>query len=182
MSNAYLSYGTQELRLRLAPTKAQLGYQLLTSEQNTLGGKVVQLLGIDITGLTITLDTGTGWEGEFKSIHSFLLEGLRYCTRTGGNMRFRYPIRQWDFKVIPQSVPALERSLDQASLEMTISFNVDEVTKALTSSIMVYELTKLKDSMLETVKNDYNYPRSDKGNTADDLAKNLNELFFGSGS
>ena len=188
------------LNVRHLPKSIQLQKKLHVKTENTLGGKVVQVLGIEFTGLTMVLPIGLGRKRsvpadqlvvkdtksfgsmiydqayDIENIRSYIKKAMVNIAQTGEDLVFCYPGRTWGLKLTPRDLGTLQRSVKQASVDITLDFNVTEASSALRKEAILAAFDKLDVSMFETVKNVYNHPGKEVS-SLEELEKYLEGIF-----
>lgn len=91
---------------RLDPTSIEWDYSVRVAEQQTVGGKVVQVLGANLGDMTVVGSFGVGGWREQKAflerITALADQQVANAAKVGGQpdpLRFSYPPRGWDFLV-----------------------------------------------------------------------------------
>lgn len=129
-------------------------YNLRTSEESTVGGKVVQILGVDINGLTISADLG----GDGDTLRTFARqvgELIEWQVKTGRPAHVTYPRQGYSFNAFLKSA-SIRDSLDNITYPVSLSFAVDEdLNHIVTKELMGQALSWIKDGIGYT-KNRYN--------------------------
>lgn len=91
---------------RLDPTSIRWDYSVRVADHNTVGGKVVQVLGINLGDMIVTGSFGVGgWQEQEEFLARMKAMGeaqVAEAAKIGGQaepLRFVYPPRGWDFLV-----------------------------------------------------------------------------------
>lgn len=136
-------------------------YNLRTSEESTVGGKVVQILGVDINGLTISAELGGG-EGSLRKLARQAGELIQWQVTTGRPAHVQYPREGYSFNAFLKSV-SIRDSVDNVTYPVSLNFVVDEdLNYIVTKELMGQELARIKNGIGYS-KNIYNNVSS-KGN------------------
>jgi len=139
-------------------------YNLRTREESTVGGKVVQVLGVDINGLVITAEIGSGGAKALRTLARQATELIQWQVEHDRPARVTYPRDGYDFYAFLKSV-SIRDSVDNVAYPVTLNFEVDEdVNKIATKQSMTQELSRIRDG-IGYRKNQYNDVKS-KGDGA----------------
>lgn len=86
---------------RLDPTSASWDFSIKTNVINTVGGRVVQVIGVDLGDMTVVGTFGVGgWREQAAFLDRMKQIGERQVNNpTAPPMRFLYPPKGWDFLV-----------------------------------------------------------------------------------
>ena len=87
---------------RVNPESASWNYTVKTSEENTVGGIVVQVLGVDLGDMTVQGAFGIGgWQEQAAFLdHVKKLSKEQIHHPEAGPVRFLFPAKGWDYQVI----------------------------------------------------------------------------------
>lgn len=128
----------------LDPSSVSWTFAAKTSSTVTLGGRVVQVLGVDYGDMTISGSFGSGGRVEQQRFFEWAKQASRAQAAAQGNgLRFRFPARQWDFEVQIKSLTDLNarRSvrLNQTNFnpQFNMTFHVIRDLSEITSSAIV---------------------------------------------
>ena len=137
-------------------------YSQKTTSQDTLGGRVVQLLGISITGLT--LQTHLRSREEFHRFIRFVRDLIAWQTddlEEKRTARLFYSKRNWSFSVYVQSLN-ISDSLENVTFPVSLTFAVaeDEDLTPVLSELKTEALTKIQDGVGYVAEN-YSSPETD---------------------
>ena len=128
---------------------------LRTSEESTVGGRVIQILGVDITGLTITAEIGSGGAKALRRLASQAAALIEWHVSSDRAARVTYPREGYDFYAFLKSV-TIKDSVDNITYPVALNFEVDEdVNNIATKAAMGQELARLRDG-IGYRKNSYN--------------------------
>lgn len=85
---------------RIDPMSVSWDYTIKLSESNTVGGRVVQVLGSNLGDMTVIGNFGIGgWQEQTAFLERMKLIADRQQASTAAPMRFFYPPKGWDFLV-----------------------------------------------------------------------------------
>lgn len=88
------------LKFRLDPSSLSLGYKVKTAVTNTVGGRVIQVLGTSTDALTFTGSCGRGGYKEHrKLVENLIVLAERQLKDSGTPLKFVYPPEDWEFQV-----------------------------------------------------------------------------------
>lgn len=90
---------------RIDPTSISWPFRVKTREQNTVGGRVVQVLGADLGDMTVSGTFGVGgWQEQLRFLRRMEAVGDRVADpATSSPERFLWPGKGWDFLVYLKS-------------------------------------------------------------------------------
>lgn len=144
---ATLEFRGKTLRFRTNPNEVWWDYSLITAEENTYGGRVVQLLGVNVDNLVVTIECGRGgWEYQ-RQVIAFMRDMINEQRKNGDPGLFSYTTRNWRLKVFAQSVP-YQDSVTAVTREMSLRFKVQEdVSGVISSNALTGELARLRDGI-----------------------------------
>lgn len=143
---ATLEFGGRVLRFRTNPNAVWWNYHLITSVDETYGGRVVQILGARVDDLVVTVDCGRGGWPYQRQIINFMRDMIN-DQRKGDPGRFTYTTRNWDLKVFALSVPFMD-TVTATTREIELRFKVQEdVSGVQTSMSLRNELNRLQQGI-----------------------------------
>lgn len=88
------------LTFRIDPSSISLGYSIKTNVKNTVGGRVIQVLGTKIDNLTVKGSVGIGGYTEHRNlVKNMLYLAEKQLEDRGTPMMFTYPPEDWQFRV-----------------------------------------------------------------------------------
>lgn len=148
MGVGQLQTGVGNFTFRNDPNSIEWTYNLITHQEDTYGGRVIQLLGVNISSITVTAVAGSGGPEYRREVGYFFRNLLMFQRDTQQPSVFAYPTRRFSFKVYVQAFQ-FQTSLDEdPSRPFVMSLQVvEEVTNTITKSIMSAELKKLNDGV-----------------------------------
>lgn len=149
-----LGFKGKTLRFRTNPNSIWWTYNLITSVDNTYGGRVVQILGANLGDLVVNIECGrAGWNYNQEVVR--FMRDMINDQRKGDPGTFWYTTRNWHLKVFAASVP-MHDAVNNVTGEMELRFKVQEdVSGVQTSMSLTHELNRLKDGIGFT-KSKYN--------------------------
>lgn len=167
MSGASLSHSGRTHWFRLDPNRVSWSYNLNTKVDETYGGRVVQLLSVNLDSLTIEVDSGRGGWQYLSSVNRFCRDVMMLQKETGEPAVFSMPSRGWEMKVYLAVLPFAD-DVENVKYSFTLRFKIQEdVSGVISSDSMNSELNKIREG-IGYERNDYNYP-SDLVEDEDDL-------------
>ena len=175
-STAYLSAADILYRFDVNPNSVEWNYRHHTHVQDTLGGRVVQLLGVSVEGMTIRGDAGAGIDGRKKL--QKLASRIGYIMQTihverQNPVYFKVPSRDWKFRVYITSAPRLGWDSQTLTYPYELQFQVIEDLGIATRDSLHGELDRLKRGI------GYD-PKWHGGNAAEGLAV-VQDMYGGGG-
>jgi hypothetical protein len=142
---------------KVNPYNVGWGYNLRTHVDDTYGGKVVQILGVDLTSLTI--DTAAGGHG-LPYVQEFMKFWRDMCIWQQNEQKlaiFSFPSKNYRLSVWADTLN-ISNSLDNIEHPITMVFQIQEdLAGTLKKTAMTAQLKKLAVGIGYT-RNDYNYP------------------------
>jgi hypothetical protein len=157
-SHAYIEGGPQgKFFFRVDPTAINWSYKLNTSEEQTYGGKVIQLLGVSLGTLSISLESGSGRREELRRVLYYFKDLALWQKGTGRTVKFYYPPRKYSLRVVFKSVNFTD-NLQNVTFPYQLNFLVEEDLNGLiTKKTLSAELNKIADG-IGYIKSIYNDP------------------------
>lgn len=157
MGLAQLTHDGSSYQFRTNPNAITWTYNLNKYVDETYGGRVVQLLSVNMDNLIVTADAGSGgWDHLYFTVKWFrdMLVNQRDSGLPG---TFEYANRGWKFSVYALSMP-MKDSWDAVRREFTMNFKIQEdVSGVASQSTMDAELTRLREGIGYS-KTKYNDP------------------------
>lgn len=139
---ATLSWGGTSFQFRVNPNEIWWTYKLLSSTTNTLGGRVIQILGVQIGDLTVKIDCGNGGWNYLMQVVSYLRD-LLTNQRNDVPATFEYTGRDWKFRVYALNIP-FQDDWQATTRELTLNFKIQEdVNGVATGLALDLELQRL---------------------------------------
>lgn len=123
-ARASLVAGGTVLTFPVNPYSASWNYSENTVSQDTIGGRVVQLLSVNINNLTV--QTVAGSRNELQRMATGLQEIMKWHIRTSRPAKFRVPSREWDFDVFVTNVPQLGWDITTTTYPYNINMAIQE--------------------------------------------------------
>lgn len=109
---------------------------------DTLGGRVLQLLSVQVGEMTVTGQAGT--REELQRFADSMAKIMRYHVNSGGRpVHFRVPSRSWDFTVYVYKVPSIGWNVKTVSYPWSLTLKVEEDMGIVTETILNAELDAL---------------------------------------
>jgi hypothetical protein len=134
--------------LRNDPNSIEWQYNLITKQEDTYGGRVIQLLGVNIQGLTVQAEAGSGGPEYRRRLALFFRDLLIHQRDTASPATFSYPKRKFKFHVYVSSFQYVRALTEQPSRPFQIQFQVvEELGNTITKSIMSKELQRLNEGI-----------------------------------
>ena len=135
------------LTFRIGPNSLSWSYHMKTSITNTYGGRVVQLLAVNVDGLTVQFEAGKGGVPYLRYIFLWMRDLALWQRQTKELVTFSYPFRNVEAKVVFTNM-TLTDSLQNVTFPYTINFAVQNMDKGpVHANIMKKELERLRDGI-----------------------------------
>lgn len=142
MNRAYLVAGDFHLTLPVNVYTANWGYQENTVSMDTIGGRVVQLLSVQVTDLTI--ETVAGSRRELQRMADGISTIMKYHIKTSRPASFKVPSRKWNFQVYVSAMPQMGWDYTATTYPYSLTMAVqDDLTGIKTKQINVQALNRL---------------------------------------
>lgn len=146
-----------DFRLRIDPEEIQWTYSLNTHIDNTYGGKVIQILSVSISEMTLPCLGGLGGRDYLKSVEDFFRNGMIWQRDTGNVAIFTYTPRNYRLKVFFSNLKVVD-NLRNVAFPFTLTFNVQEdLAGVVKQNIMMQEIANLQAGIGYT-SNQFNDP------------------------
>jgi hypothetical protein len=146
LARAQLSAGGVHLALPVDPYTANWGYQENTSSTDTIGGRVVQLLSVQVQDLTVTSVAGS--RRELQRVADGVRGIMQYHVKTSLPAHFRVPSRRWDFRVYLTSMPQVGWDVASTTYPYQLGMAVQEDVNGVKSAqLLRNELNRLKEGI-----------------------------------
>ncbi len=157
MALASITHDGGSYTFRTNPNQINWTYNLNKAVDDTYGGRVIQLLSVNMDNLIVTADAGGGGWPHLERTILFFRDLLVSQRQSGRPAIFEYPTRGWKFSIYALSMPMAD-AYDQVRREFTMNFKIQEDV-SMTASIATLdaELKKLQEGIGYTV-NKYNEP------------------------
>lgn len=155
--------------LRVNPDDIRWNFKTKVSETKCLGGKVIQVVGVTLSDITMQGQFAPDWsKGDTSAWQQQLrfrsyVESLSEAVETAKNgkakpLRFTYPPRGWDFNVFVSSLSPVHLAEDTISERWTVTlFPVDEGSRGVIDGIKDLYIKRLMDGV-GWKQSDYNGP------------------------
>jgi hypothetical protein len=117
------------------PDSLQWSYKLRTAVQDTLGGRVVQLLGMQADTMTIS-----GKAGSREKLEALAAEVVRIMKKhisTGDPVELVIPSRSLKFSVYVQTMPTIERNVKSTAYPYTLTLKVQHTETNVRSEVVL---------------------------------------------
>jgi len=112
------------LQFRTNPNSITWNYEMKTFVTETYGGRVIQILGIKMDNLKVTIDCGQGgWNYAMYVVQ--WVRDLMVQQRNGLAATFTYTTRNWRLKVFADSLPYHD-AVGETVRELELSFRIQE--------------------------------------------------------
>ncbi|QIG58334.1 hypothetical protein SEA_SKOG_182 [Gordonia phage Skog] len=154
---ASLTHDGRTLRFRTNPNEFQWNYNLNKRIDQTYGGRVIQLLGINIEDFSFTVEAGGGrWEYMEKVVN--FMRDVLVAQRNGRPATFQYTTRGWKLNCYISSFP-FEDAVEAVTRPFTVTTKVQEDVSGVVSDLTLSaELQRLQDGM-GFERSQYNTPK-----------------------
>lgn len=163
MSFAYIDAHRQFI-FKVDPYNISWGYNLRTQVTDTYGGKVVQILGVELTNLTIETVAGGFGYPYLTEMKDFFREMGRWQQETQTPATFNFPPKGYVLKFWGQKFQ-YQDSVDNVVFPVQITGMIQEdLAGTLKKSIMTDEIKKLSEG-IGYVRNKFNDPDIGNANT-----------------
>ena len=123
-ARAYLGTGDVGVTFPFNPDTVSWDYSENIFSQDTLGGRVVQLLSVSLNGMTMTGRAGS--RKELQKMANAFKGIMEFHVRTLEPVYFKVPSREWSFSVYLQAVPQLSWDVTATSYPYQLQFLVEE--------------------------------------------------------
>jgi hypothetical protein len=146
LTRATIHAGNTTLVLPINPQTATWGYQENTVSKDTIGGRVVQLLSVQVTDLMVQAVAGS--RPELQRIAEGVRQVMEYHTRTLRPATFRVPSRAWDFRVYLGAMPQIGWDVATTTYPYSLQMVVDEdVSGVQRAKLETAALTRLYEGI-----------------------------------
>jgi hypothetical protein len=137
---ATASLGDWEFRVN--PDEVSWNFNVRTQSTATIGGKVIQVLGVDVSDMTVSGSFGKGGRVEQQRFLEWVLARARAQTEQDkAIVRFRLPDKGWDFGV---KIKSLTEGSSRSSVDLTTSSVNPSFTLTLHVEDDLQNITELK--------------------------------------
>lgn len=124
LARASIRAGDTKLILPVNPYTANWGYQENAISRDTIGGRVVQLLSVQVTELTV--ESVAGSRRELQKIAESTRQIMAYHVRTLRPAIFHVPSRNWNFHVYVTAMPQMGWDVGVTSYPYQLTMQIDE--------------------------------------------------------
>ena len=146
MARAHITAGSRSFVLPVNVYTAKWGYKENTVSRDTLGGRVVQLLSVQVTGLSI--ESVAGSRNELQKMAEAAREIMQYHVTTLRPATFVVPSRKWNFRVYLTDMPQMGWDLASTTYPYQLQFQIDEDLSGIkTAQVESGALTRLYDGI-----------------------------------
>lgn len=155
---ATIGNGDISYEFRLNPEKVSWSYREIIKPFDTLGGRVLQLLAVEVGGMTVSGQAGT--RADLQRFADSMAKIMRYHVASGGNsVSLKVPSRGWDFDVYVAKVPNIGWDAKTVSYPWTLNLKVEQDLGIVTETILNAEL----DALAKEIGYSENYHGGDGG-------------------
>lgn len=145
-ARASLVAGDTTLILPINPYTAQWSYQEVVNSEDTIGGRVVQLLSVNVQGLQVTSVAGS--RENLQKVATGLQQIMEYHVRTSQPAHFKVPSRGWDFKVYISAMPQVGWEVASTTYPYELQLSVQEdISGVQTHKIQLAALQRLSQGI-----------------------------------
>jgi hypothetical protein len=154
------------LQLRIDPEAIEFEYALNTFTQDTYGGKVIQILSVSVTDMSVPCVAGAGGREYLSTIVKFFKETMIWQRDSQNVAKFIYAPLNYNFDVFASTL-TIQDQLANVLFPYTMGFKIRQDVggyKAVQNQLIDAEMKKLVDGIGYT-KNKYNDPSQNTPNT-----------------
>lgn len=145
-TRAHLIAGNQSIVLPVNPYSAQWQYTDNISSMDTIGGRVVQLLSVQLTDLTITSVAGS--RRDLQKVADGIREIMQYHIRTSLPAKFVVPSRAWRFSVFIRAMPQVGWDVAATTYPYQLQLAlVEDIDGVKTREVTQAALTRLAEGI-----------------------------------
>lgn len=123
-AHAYLGVPSAHHTFRFNPSQVNWGYKENTMSFDTIGGRVVQLLSVAVTDITVVGVAGSRDELQLLAENARAI--MDYHVKTLRPVHFRVPSRQWDFRVYVNAMPQMGWDVAATTYPYQLTLAVEE--------------------------------------------------------
>src|SRR3954471_741544 len=126
MVQAHAFIGNQQVHhtFKFNPDSANWDYKENISSQDTIGGRVVQLLSVNVGAVTVQGKAGS--RAELQRLADNIRTLMDFHIRTSLPVNFRVPSRGWNFLVFVQAMPQIGWDVAATSYPYSLTLVVQE--------------------------------------------------------
>lgn len=145
-ARAFLGNQQVSVVMNVLPYTADWEYGVNTSSLDTLGGRVVQVLSVDIGSLSI--ESVAVSRKELQRLAKGFQDIMRYHARTQEPVFFRVPSMKWEMSVYLEAVPQLGWQVETVSYPFQLLMRiVDDLSLTKTNQLMKNQLDRLAEGI-----------------------------------
>lgn len=145
-----------DFRFRIDPESIEWTYKLNTHTDNTYGGKVIQILSVQINTMTIPIVSGAGGRAYMMSVFNFFRDMMIWQRDTGKSGTFTYTPRGYNLKIFASNLK-LEDNLQNVIFPVSMAFDVQaDLAGIVKDQIISAEIAHLQQGIGYT-ENSFNY-------------------------
>jgi hypothetical protein len=145
-----------DFRFRIDPESIEWSYKLNTHTDNTYGGKVIQILSVQIETMSIPIVSGSGGRAYMMSVFNFFRDMMIWQRNTGNAGTFSYTPRGYNLKIFASNLK-LEDNLQNVIYPVTMTFDVQsDLAGVVKDQIISAEIAHLQQGIGYT-ENSFNY-------------------------
>jgi hypothetical protein len=151
-----LTFGNNTLNFRTNPNSVTWDYNLVTHVQPTYGGRVVQILGVNMDHLSVKVDCGMGGWPYAMQVVQFMRD-MMVTQRNGESGTFVYTTRGWHLKVFALNVPFADE-VTSTVRELELEFKIQEDVSGLAVRASLTDALRRLSNGVGFYLNGYNNP------------------------
>lgn len=141
-AHAFLGVAGVSHTFRFNPDDSQWSYQENTNSTDTIGGRVVQILSVQVQGLTVHGRAGS--RGELQRLADNVRKIMEYHVQTSRPVTFRVPSRNWNFLVYVSAMPQVGWDVSATSYPYQIELSIyEDITGVQSRKLQLSSLARL---------------------------------------
>lgn len=145
-ARAFLGNSEVSVTMNVLPYTAEWEYGVNTNSVDTLGGRVVQVLSVDIGSLEVQSVAVS--RAELQRLAQGFQNIMKYHVRTQEPVVFRVPSMKWAMVVYLEAVPELGWAVQTVSYPFQLSMRVvDDLNLTKTNQLMQNQLNRLAEGI-----------------------------------
>jgi len=142
LDKALIGNDTVSHIFKFNPMSASWAYNNNIISVDTLGGRVVQLLSVNVDSLT--LECVAGSRSELQRASKEIKNVMDYQIRTLKPVRFKVPSRRWDMNVYISAMPQIGWEVASTTYPFSLTLEIEEdLNKIQTAELYTGELERL---------------------------------------
>lgn len=146
LARSQITAGDFTLVIPIRPYTAQWGYQQNINSRDTIGGRVVQLLSVQVTDLQI--ESVAASRRELQRIATGIKRIMAYHVDTSLPAYYIVPSRNWKFRVFVRSMPQIGWQVETVAYPYSLTMAIQEdITGVKSKHILTTELTRLAEGI-----------------------------------